>query len=1020
MKTSCERGGFAFVVVLFVLGFIGGGVGLQGQNLVPNGGFEEGADGPKDWTLRGEAKGEWTQAAAHSGQRGLAIHGEGKGSGYWRSAPLSCSPNSIYRITFWARRETNATGGFVISGPSTVNRDIIPGLTWQQYQTLFKLPQHATNDFIRLGHWEGRGTGFFDDVRVVSVYPLHTVFQQGLVLGKGESVEGNIYHCNVAFGGDNGNYSPVLHLHRCNFNTDRWTFGPGAFVVYRHQIPGGFRSAHLALNVNYHTGGSLLVEASPNGESWLPVGVWDSERRTGEFEVPSAALSGDTLFVRLRGDGANCNLQVNRYELTAPLKNQTPDSRGMTLYLETLEPSPSELKVNFEQLEVTQNTPSLVFQLQNQGKQRLNLKAVVKIGATTQESLTVPSLGPNGTQKVKLPLLTGASEGPGLHTITVELVDSRQRRWFAGTVDFNLGLLADPRAGYWLAESKNMGLWWCESGWKIGRERPMPTRPAGGNVIPVNLSAARGEYEAAQVILRPATPAELRAVRVEKLVNRRGQPLRASYEWMEVAYVRVSKPTDATCEPGRYPDPLPPLVLPLQLTPGENQPLWLSCYVASDALPGDYQGDVVVETSIGTWKVPLRVTVYDFELPAESHLRSAFGLGTGTINRYHHLTNAEQRMLVYQMYLTNFARHRISPYSFFDYTPIQVRFTGTGVEKRAELDFSSFEKAASQWLDGHHFNSFRLPLRGMGGGTFHSRSLGQLEGFKEGTPEHARLFNDYLGQVERFLRERGWLSRAYTYWFDEPDPKDYEFVVEGMKRIKTAAPGLRRMLTEQPEPELLGHVDIWCGLTPEWSPEKVAARRASGEEVWWYICCVPHAPYITEFIDHPGVELRLWPWQSWQYGVQGILVWETVYWTSSSAFPPPKQQNPWEDPMSYVSGYDYKPGQIGYWGNGDGRFLYPPRLAMTQQTPCLEPPVTSFRWENLRDGMEDYEYFWLLQQRLKRAKQRGLPAALLREAENLLKVPETISRNTREFTTDPRLVLEHREKLARMIERFGD
>ena len=29
--------------------------------------------------------------------------------------------------------------------------------------------------------------------------------------------------------------------------------------------------------------------------------------------------------------------------------------------------------------------------------------------------------------------------------------------------------------------------------------------------------------------------------------------------------------------------------------------------------------------------------------------------------------------------------------------------------------------------------------------------------------------------------------------------------------------------------------------------------------------------------------------------------------------------------MSYESGYGEKPGEIGYWGNGDGRFLYPPR-----------------------------------------------------------------------------------------------
>jgi hypothetical protein len=316
-------------------------------------------------------------------------------------------------------------------------------------------------------------------------------------------------------------------------------------------------------------------------------------------------------------------------------------------------------------------------------------------------------------------------------------------------------------------------------------------------------------------------------------------------------------------------------------------------------------------------------------------------------------------------------------------------------------------------------------LIGMGGGTFQSRSLGQLEGFKEGTPEHARLFHDYLSQIERHLRERGWLRKAFTYWFDEPDRKDYEFVIAGMDRIKAAAPGIRRMLTEQPEPELQGHVEIWCGLTPEWTPEKVRQRREAGEEVWWYICCGPKAPHLGEFIDHPGTELRLWPWQSWQYGVEGILIWETLYWTSTSAFPPPRLQDPWQDPMSYVSGYDFGPGHIGYWGNGDGRFLYPPRRDPNTATePCLDAPINSIRWENLRDGMEDYEYFWLLEQEVKRVeplnreKLNGDRAQLVREARRLLTVPEEISKDLTHFTTDPRPLLDRRDRVARMIEKL--
>ena len=580
-------------------------------------------------------------------------------------------------------------------------------------------------------------------------------------------------------------------------------------------------------------------------------------------------------------------------------------------------------------------------------------------------------------------------------------------------------VLNDTRGGHWLAQTRGLGVWWCESGWKVGRERALPEMPRG-KPGPVRVSAARGEFEPVQVILRPEQDGQLQWAEMSPLRSsawRKAAPITVRVD--EVAYVQVTHPTDPTCLPGWYPDPLPPLSPPLALSAGKNQPLWLTFHVARDAKPGDYHGELKLTTSLCEVRVPLQVHVYDFTLPEETHLKSALGLGTDTINRYQGLEHQRDKALAFDKYLANFAEHRISPYSFYDYAPIDVRFVGEGTNKQAQVDFTQFDPAAARWLDGAHLNTFQLPVRGMGGGSFYSRSLGELEGFKEGTPEFARLFEDYLGQIEAHLAQRGWLPKAFIYWFDEPAPKDFEFVVEGMKRLKEAAPGIKRMLTVEPEPPLLGNVDIWCGLTPKWTPKLVSERRQAGEEVWWYICCSPHAPYITEFIDHPGTELRLWPWQSWQYGVQGILIWATTYWTSPAAFPPPKLQDPWTDPMSYTSGYGEKPGQIGYWGNGDGRFLYPPRHAPAAGAlACLDGPVNSLRWENLRDGMEDYEYFWLLEQAMQRELVWHGDTKLYRQARELLKMPTDVSQDLTHFTTDPRVMLAYRDRVARMIERF--
>jgi hypothetical protein len=68
----------------------------------------------------------------------------------------------------------------------------------------------------------------------------------------------------------------------------------------------------------------------------------------------------------------------------------------------------------------------------------------------------------------------------------------------AQTNDF----LNDTRGGHWLAKTKRLGVWWCESGWKVRRERALP-EPPRGKPKPVSVVAACGEYEPVQVILRP-------------------------------------------------------------------------------------------------------------------------------------------------------------------------------------------------------------------------------------------------------------------------------------------------------------------------------------------------------------------------------------------------------------------------------------------------------------------------------------------------------------------------------------
>ena len=338
---------------------------------------------------------------------------------------------------------------------------------------------------------------------------------------------------------------------------------------------------------------------------------------------------------------------------------------------------------------------------------------------------------------------------------------------------------------------------------------------------------------------------------------------------------------------------------------------------------------------------------------------------------------------------------------------------------RPTFDWTAWDKAMTKAIDEYHFNTFRMGLQGMGGGTFHARHDPSLLGYSEETEGYKTAFSRYLKGIESHLDEKGWLDEAFIYWFDEPDPKDYDFVMNGFQKLKTHAPGLRRMLTEQIEEGLIGGPNLWCPVSSSYQDDLGAERRAAGDRFWWYVCTGPKAPYATLFIDHPGTEMRVWLWQTWKREIDGILVWETNYWSSGAAYPD-SLQNPYEDPMGWVSGYSTPKGTKRAWGNGDGRFIYPPEAAAdgNPAAPVLDGPVDSIRWEMLRDGIEDYEYFAILK-RLLKTKGDRLPKRKRQAYTALLTVPGAVTVTRTDFTTDPAPVEAHRRKLAEAIEELA-
>ncbi len=328
-----------------------------------------------------------------------------------------------------------------------------------------------------------------------------------------------------------------------------------------------------------------------------------------------------------------------------------------------------------------------------------------------------------------------------------------------------------------------------------------------------------------------------------------------------------------------------------------------------------------------------------------------------------------------------------------------------------DVDFTRFDKRASYLFDVLNFDSFRLPLYHFASGDWSGQNTNvDILGYKWGTKEYEDLFIKITQTITRHLKEKNILKYAYTYWYDEPSDEDYDLVIYGNDLIHRAEPELKRLLTEQAENKLIGYVDIWSPILNEYNTEWALDRQKDGDEIFWYVCTGPKSPYPNNFIDHLAIEHRILFWMNWKFNVTGSLYWDITYW--DDCIEDDGFQNPYLDPQSYVCGH---PSYV--WGNGDGRLVYPP-YGYTDGIKRISGPTTSIRWELIRDGIEDYEYFTLLKRLVEEAKDIGIKDSLVIDAERLLHIPSNIVDSLTNYTKDPILLEDYRVMVGNNIEKL--
>lgn len=488
-----------------------------------------------------------------------------------------------------------------------------------------------------------------------------------------------------------------------------------------------------------------------------------------------------------------------------------------------------------------------------------------------------------------------------------------------------------------------------------------------------NISLAGNEYESFQTILLPAPDVTLKNVRVEVTdlvcADSKAKLDRGNIQWHQVGYVRLDKLRDHSAAPDALPGWWPEVLLPVEtfdVEPGFAQSVWTTIYAPPGTPPGEYQGELILRPEgRQPTRISIKAKVYGFSLPTPGHLKTAFALMDGFLEKVYGRPLPPEIRRQFGDFLL---QHRLNPddISRTEMPPIDdlLHYDSRGLNAFNVLNMVE-QRGERTWMCNSPLSVY--------------------------TPEFKAKLIERLDPYVAKLRETGLIDRAYIYTFDESKEDFFPTIKEFFGMTKEHYPEIPTFTTaylpldSKVMKEL--NVDWNCPLTPRYNLAQAEACREEGLQVWAYVCLAPWYPYANWLPPCPLIEGRVLWWQAYHQKFDGLLCWGVNIWSKEHNDRP---IDPLDGPRlswSITTGGEYD------WLHGDGVLVYPGKNG----------PLGGIRLANIRDGLEDYEYLWLLAQKkgnLETARKACLP----------------ITTELYDFTRDPAVLLKTRDAIARELE----
>jgi len=404
---------------------------------------------------------------------------------------------------------------------------------------------------------------------------------------------------------------------------------------------------------------------------------------------------------------------------------------------------------------------------------------------------------------------------------------------------------------------------WTES--CLTKVRPSAPAPARLDTTVV-LHAVRNEWESFQVVLR-APARTVRGVRIQPgdLVGPEGATLRAlAYDLNRVGYVKVQTPSWVGSRAGGWPDPLPPLVQPLELRPDEgNLSIWVTLKIGKGLPPGRYLGAFRVATAEGEeHDLLVDLHLHDAELPD----------GTGPFTQWFDQDPAEI-----------LAAHQVDAADRERAAALLDRYFRFQMERRlppSQLPVPPDSTEAKAYLTDARLGTLRV---------------GPSSGRDAGPPA-----------VPQSL-----VPRVVAVMRGDESPRAVEVLDLRSRQLRALGPGARVLATSLPPEDRFDLADLWCLPPTALSLAQRGELQALGARVWWSLTAALRPPAPSLLVDDDGVCPRLLFWLQVPYRVTGLWCPNTTGWSRTDVGGEPRRLNVWSDPETV-------PG-----ASGAGYLLYP-------------------------------------------------------------------------------------------------